>query len=86
MLARWLTSTLPALTLAEAPETTCIHNVVGLTDGRMALVTARPFRAPHHTISNIGLIGGAPVPLPGGVSLPSTPDQAGLETQILIDT
>jgi magnesium chelatase family protein len=57
------------MTLAEAIETTRIHRVAGLTSDRMALVTARPFRAPHHTISDAGLIGGGHVPMPGEVSL-----------------
>jgi Magnesium chelatase, subunit ChlI len=69
MLARRLTTILPEMSLAEAIETTRIHNVAGLTDGRTALVTSRPFRAPHHTISDVGLIGGGQVPLPGEVSL-----------------
>jgi magnesium chelatase family protein len=55
--------------LAEALETRCIHRVAGLTGERTALVTTRPFRAPHHTISDAGLIGGGQVPLPGEVSL-----------------
>ena len=69
MLARRLTTILPAMTLAEAIETTRIHSVAGLTGDRTALVTTRPFRAPHHTISDAGLIGGGHVPLPGEVSL-----------------
>jgi predicted ATPase with chaperone activity len=69
MLARRLTTILPAMTLAEALETTRIHSVAGLTGGRTALVTTRPFRAPHHTISDVGLIGGGHVPRPGEVSL-----------------
>jgi predicted ATPase with chaperone activity len=60
---------LPAMDLAEALETTPIHSVAGLTGGRTAVVTTRPFRALHHTISNVGLIGGAQRPLPGEVSL-----------------
>jgi hypothetical protein len=56
MLARRLTTILPAMTLAEAIETTRIHRVAGLTSARTALVTTRPFRAPHHTISDVGLI------------------------------
>src|SRR5690606_20682866 len=64
MLARRLTTILPAMTLAEAIETTRVHSVAGLTDGRTALVTTRPFRAPHHTISDVGLIGGGAVPMP----------------------
>jgi magnesium chelatase family protein len=69
MLARRLTTILPAMTLAEAIETTRIHRVAGLTGARTALVTTRPFRAPHHTISDAGLIGGGHVPMPGEVSL-----------------
>src|SRR5512133_4074962 len=57
------------MTLAEAVETTRIHSVAGLTGDRTALVTTRPFRAPHHTISDAGLIGGGHVPMPGEVSL-----------------
>jgi magnesium chelatase family protein len=68
-LARRLTTILPAMTLAEAIETTRIHRVAGLTGDRMALVTTRPFRAPHHTISDAGLIGGGHVPMPGDVLL-----------------
>jgi hypothetical protein len=69
MLARRLTTILPAMTLAEAIETTRIHSVAGLTGDRTALVTSLPFRAPHHTISDVGLIGGGHVPMPGEVSL-----------------
>jgi magnesium chelatase family protein len=69
MLARRLTTILPAMTLAEALETTRIHRVAGLTGARTALVTTRPCRAPHHTISDVGLIGGGQVPQSGQVSL-----------------
>ena len=58
----------PAMTLAEALETTRIHRVAGLTGNRTALVTTRPCRAPHHTLSDAGLIGGGHVPMPGEVS------------------
>ena len=58
-----------AVTLAEAIETTRIPRVAGLTGDRTALVTTRPFRAPHHPISDAGLIGGGHVPMPGEVSL-----------------
>jgi magnesium chelatase family protein len=64
MLARRLTTILPAMTLAEAIETTRIHRVAGLTGDRTALVTTRPCRAPHHTISDVGL-----VLMPGDISL-----------------
>jgi magnesium chelatase family protein len=69
MLARRLITILPAMTLPEALETTRIHRVAGRTGNRTALVTARPFRAPHHTISDVGLSGGGQVPLPGDVSV-----------------
>src|SRR6266545_6575571 len=69
MLARRLATILPAMSLAEALETTRIHRVAGLTGGRTAFVTTRPFRAPHHTISDVGLIGGGQLPMPGEVSL-----------------
>jgi magnesium chelatase family protein len=69
MLARRLTTLLPAMTLAEAMETTRIHRVAGLTGDRTTLVTTRPCRAQPHTISDVGLIGGENVPLPGEVSL-----------------
>jgi magnesium chelatase family protein len=69
MVARRLTTILPAMTLAEALEITRIHSVAGLTGDRTACVTTRPLRAPHHTISDVGLIGGGQVPMPGEVSL-----------------
>jgi magnesium chelatase family protein len=69
MLARRLTTILPAMTLAEALETTRIPRVADLTGDRTALVTTRPCRAPHHTISAVGLIGGGQVPQPGEGSL-----------------
>jgi magnesium chelatase family protein len=56
MLARRLITILPAMTLAKAIETTRIHRVAGRTRDRTALVATRPFRAPHHTISDVGLI------------------------------
>jgi magnesium chelatase family protein len=69
MRARRLPTLLPAMTLAEDIETTRLHSVAGLTGDRTALVTTRPFRAPHHTISDVGLIGGGHGPMPGEVSL-----------------
>jgi magnesium chelatase family protein len=58
---------LPEMTLAAALDSARIPRVAGLTDGRTALVTTRPCRAPHHTISAVGLIGGGYLPMPGEV-------------------
>ncbi len=69
MLARRLPSILPALSEQEALEVTAIHSVVGLLPASGGLVTARPFRAPHHSISSAGLVGGGGIPRPGEVSL-----------------
>ena len=69
MLARRLPSILPSLSFEEAIETTKIYSVVGRLNQNQALVVDRPFRAPHHTISDAGLIGGGHVPRPGEVSL-----------------
>ncbi|MGH7582030.1 MAG: YifB family Mg chelatase-like AAA ATPase [Gemmatimonadales bacterium] len=69
MLARRLPTILPPLTLAEALDVTRIHSVAGLLPAGQALVSQRPFRAPHHTVSYAGLIGGGSVPRPGEVSL-----------------
>jgi magnesium chelatase family protein len=69
MLARRLTTILPAMTLAEAIETTCIHRLASLTGAHPALVRTRPFRGPHHILSDAGLICGGQVPMPGEVSL-----------------
>ena len=66
---RRIPTILPAMPLAEALETTRIHRVAGLTAARTAVVTRRPCRAPHHTISDVGLIGGGQVPMPGEGSL-----------------
>jgi magnesium chelatase family protein len=68
MLAWRLTTILPAMRLAEAIEATCIHRVAGLTGARTMLVTTRPCRTPQQTISDVGLIGGGHVPMPGEVS------------------
>jgi hypothetical protein len=65
-LARRLTTMLPAMPLAEAIETTRIHRVAVLTGDRTALVTTRPCLAPHHTISDVRLIGEGPQPLVEG--------------------
>jgi magnesium chelatase family protein len=69
MLAKRLPTILPPLTLNEALETTKIHSIVGLLSPGQALVTRRPFRAPHHTASDAGLLGGNINPTPGEISL-----------------
>ncbi len=69
MLAKRLPSILAPLRFEEALETTKIHSVAGVLDAEQGLVTHRPFRSPHHTISDAGLIGGGMVPRPGEVSL-----------------
>jgi magnesium chelatase family protein len=68
MLAKRLPTILPDLTLSEALETTKIHSVMGLMNGR-PIIAIRPFRSPHHTISDAGLVGGGTAPKPGEVSL-----------------
>ena len=69
MLARRLPTILPSMTLDEALETTKIHSVAGVLEPGRPLCALRPFRAPHHTISDAGLIGGGSIPRPGEVSL-----------------
>lgn len=69
MLAKRLPTILPPLTLEEALETTKVHSIVGLLEPGQALVTHRPFRAPHHTVSDAGLLGGNVNPTPGEISL-----------------
>ncbi|HZI32529.1 MAG TPA: YifB family Mg chelatase-like AAA ATPase, partial [Candidatus Binatia bacterium] len=69
MLAKRLATILPPLTLDEALETTKVHSIVGLLNPGQALVTTRPFRAPHHTASDAGLLGGNINPAPGEISL-----------------
>jgi len=69
MLAKRLPTILPPLTLAEALETTKIHSIVGLLPAGIGLITRRPFRAPHHTASDAGLLGGNINPTPGEISL-----------------
>jgi len=69
MLAKRIPTILPSMTLEEAIETTRIHSVAGVLDDSRGLVGTRPFRAPHHTISDAGLIGGGAIPRPGEVSL-----------------
>ena len=69
MLAKRIPTILPPLTFNESIQTTKIHSVAGVLDPGIGLVGVRPFRAPHHTISDAGLIGGGAVPRPGEVSL-----------------
>ncbi|HYM62150.1 MAG TPA: YifB family Mg chelatase-like AAA ATPase [Thermoanaerobaculia bacterium] len=69
MLAKRLPSILPRLSLEESIETTKIHSVAGTLSPGSGLLMRRPFRAPHHTISNAGLVGGGSMPKPGEVSL-----------------
>jgi len=69
MLAKRLPSILPPLTLDEALETTKIHSVVGALQSGTSLITTRPYRSPHHTISDAGLVGGGTYPQPGEISL-----------------
>lgn len=69
MLAKRLPTILPPMTLNEALETTKIHSVVGKIQNNIGLMTERPFRSPHHTISDVALVGGGTYPQPGEISL-----------------
>ena len=69
MMAKRLPTILPPLSLAESLETTQIHSVAGKIGDRQALISTRPFRAPHHTISQTALVGGGITPTPGEISL-----------------
>lgn len=69
MLAKRLATILPTMTEEEAIETTKIHSVAGLVDAKNSFLATRPFRSPHHTISDVGLLGGSSHPTPGEVSL-----------------
>ncbi len=69
MLAKRIPTIIPPFTLREALETTKIHSVAGKIDGETSLMTRRPFRSPHHTISDVALVGGGGYPQPGEISL-----------------
>lgn len=69
MLSKRLPTIIPPLTLQEALETTKIHSVAGKIDAQTSLMTRRPFRSPHHTISDVALVGGGQYPQPGEISL-----------------
>lgn len=69
MLAKRLSTILPPMSLEEALETTKIHSVAGKIKGEKGLITQRPFRKPHHTISDVALVGGGGYPQPGEISL-----------------
>lgn len=69
MLAKRLPTIIPPLSLEEALETTKIHSVAGQVEKNASLISKRPFRSPHHTISNVALVGGGTYPQPGEISL-----------------
>jgi len=69
MLSKRIATIIPPMSLDEAIETTKIHSIAGLLDGEKSFVATRPFRSPHHTISDVGLLGGSATPAPGEVSL-----------------
>ncbi len=69
LMARRLPSILPPMHLDEALETTQLHSIAGVLPPHQALITTRPFRSPHHTVSDAGLLGGGTHPMPGEVSL-----------------
>ena len=69
MLSKRIATIMPPMTLEEAIETTKIHSICGLLNGEHAFCTQRPFRSPHHTISDVGLIGGSTNPSPGEISV-----------------
>lgn len=69
MIAKRISSILPKMTLEEALETTKIYSIVGQIPSQKSLITKRPFRNPHHTVSSIALVGGSTIPRPGAVSL-----------------
>ena len=69
MLSKRIATIIPSMTLEEAIETTKIHSIAGLLGGKRSFVATRPFRSPHHTISDVGLLGGSAIPAPGEVSI-----------------
>ena len=69
MLSRRLATILPPMTFEEAIETTKVHSIMGILKDRQPILATRPFRSPHHTISDVALIGGGQIPRPGEVSL-----------------
>ena len=69
MLAKRITSILPEMTFEEVIDTTKIHSIAGILDPSSPLISQRPFRAPHHTVSSVGLSGGGSIPRPGEISL-----------------
>jgi magnesium chelatase family protein len=69
MLSKRIATIIPPMSLEEAIESTKIHSISGMLNGEQAFVATRPFRSPHHTISDVGLLGGSANPAPGEVSL-----------------
>ena len=69
MLSKRIATIIPPMSLEEAIESTKIHSIAGMLNGEQAFVATRPFRSPHHTISDVGLLGGSATPTPGEVSL-----------------
>ncbi len=69
MLSKRIGTIIPPMSLEEAIESTKIHSIAGMLNGEKAFVATRPFRSPHHTISDVGLLGGSAIPTPGEVSL-----------------
>jgi magnesium chelatase family protein len=69
MLSKRIPTIMPSMSLEEAIDTTKIHSIAGLLNGKTSFVSIRPFRSPHHTISDIGLLGGGTFPNPGEVSI-----------------
>ena len=69
MLSKRIATIMPPMSLEEAIESTKIHSISGMLSGEQAFVSTRPFRSPHHTISDVGLLGGSAIPAPGEVSL-----------------